>query len=212
MHTHPKRNEEGDGGGGAAPAATTKPEPTQAPAPAAAPAAQQQPTTTSTGTPEGFVPIDQFRAVTAERDTLNREKTAAEEKRQKDQGEWQTLAEKHEGAAKSWQERFIATARRAAFVAAAAGAEKDRVTDPDAAYKLALSDGLLKDVKVDDDGNADSDAIGKALKATIDKYAFLKAGSSSFGGERGGNQPTADPASGDMSPRERMRRAYESGR
>lgn len=170
------------------------------------PSGQQPPPTAQSqqqGTPEGFVPRDSHLAVTRERDELKRQIDAQETERQKQQGEWQKLAEKHEGEAKAWKGRFESTARRAAFVATAASS-KDRIADPDAAYKLALADGLLNDLKVDDDGNVDSKAVDEAVKSTIGKYAFLKAGSGSFGGERSGQQPDNAPDLAKMSPRERM--------
>jgi hypothetical protein len=177
----PKRDEAGaEGSSGSAAGATTKPaEPTAAPAQSQAPAA-----TTPQQTPDGFVPIESLHAVTAERDSLKRATEEAERKTAEEQGRWQELAEKNDAKAKEAQAKFESTARRAAFVSAISG----KASDPMAAYKLALADGLLNDVKVDEDGNAEDDPITKAIDATLKKYPMLKAGAGSFGGERGGTQ------------------------
>lgn len=205
-------------GGSGSPATPTPQQPTptpaaQQPSPAPAQPTQQQPSAQG-GTPEGFVPIDQLRAVTAERDRLNREKEERETETQRQQGEWQKLAEKNEEKAKTFESRFLATARRAAFVASAA--KGGNIADPEAAYKLALTDGRLNDVKVDDDGNAEESVIAKAVEDTLKAYAFLKSGNGSFGGERSGNQPestTFDPTKADSRTllREGIRRAGASG-
>lgn len=197
---NPKREEagaEGSSGAAAAPKEPAQP----------APAAPEAPPAGQPTAPEGFVPAEQLRAVAKERDDLKKQQDEAETKRAEEQGEWQKLAEKREGEAKAWQDRFVSTARRAAFVAAAATG-KVRAADPDAAYKLALADGLLNDVKVDDEGNADATAIAAAVKTTIDTYEFLKPGSGSFGGERGNAQPESNGVDeSKLTSRERMERA-----
>jgi hypothetical protein len=73
------------------------------------------------------------------------------------------------------------------------------VADPEAAYKLAMADGLLSDLDVDDDGNAkDAKAPAAIVKSVIDKYEFLKPSKQSrdFGGPNGGHggQPAGDPS------------------
>jgi hypothetical protein len=190
--SRPKLDEAGSGTSGSAPATTTTTE-TATPLPPQQPSqptqTQQQP---GSGTPEGYVPIDQLRAVTAERDRLNREREEADKKTAEEQGRWQELAQKHEAKAKDFESRFMATARRAAFVAGISS----KASDPMAAYKLALADGLLNDVKVNDEGEADEEPIAKAIDATLKKYPMLKAGAGSFGGERGSTQsetPGFDP-------------------
>lgn len=156
------------------------------------------------GTPDGFVPRESHLAVTRERDDLKRQIDAQETERQKQAGEWEKVASKKDEEAKAWKTRFESTARRAAFVAAAATG-KDQASDPDAAYKLAVADGLLNDLKVDDDGNVEAEAVTKAVKATIDKYDFLKSkGNGSFGHDRSGTQPDSAPDLSKMSSREKM--------
>lgn len=186
MWPRPKLDEAGSGTSGSAPAATKPAEPTAAAAQPSQPPPQpdtaSQPTPGTT--PEGLVPIEQLRAVTAERDRLNREKEESERKKAEDEGRWQELAEKNDAKAKAAQERFEATARRAAFVAAISG----KASDPMAAYKLALADGRLNDVAVSDDGEADEKPIAGAIDETLKKYPMLKSGAGSFGGERGGAQ------------------------
>jgi hypothetical protein len=198
-----KREGTGDsgtgGGGGSAPQPTGTPqEPSQAPAGGTSQAAAQQPTQAVSAAPEGFVPVDSLRAVTAERDRLKREADDRETESQKKQGEWQAVAEKNDAKAKDFEARFLTTARRAAFVAEAAKAGK--VSDPMAAYKLALTDGLLNDIPVTDDGEAEQRAIAKAVEKITESYGFLKSGAGSFGGERSGQQPETtgfDPAKAD---------------
>lgn len=76
-------------------------------------------------------------------------------------------------------------ARRAAFIAAASG----KVSDPEAAYKLANADGLLNDLDVDDDGNAkDPKAPAGIVDTLVKSYEFLKPNDKArdFGGDRGG--------------------------
>lgn len=202
MWPQPKLDEAGSGTSGSAPAATKPAEsatPAQPSQPPTQPEASQQPTPGTT--PEGFVPIDQLRAVTAERDSLKRATDEAERKKAEDEGRWQELAEKNAAQAKEERARFEATARRAAFVAAISG----KASDPMAAFKLAHSDGLLSDVKVSDDGEADEKPITEAIDATLKKYPMLKAGAGSFGGERGGTQSeTTGVDVAKMSSRERM--------
>lgn len=205
----PKRSpDSGTGTGGSSGQPTPAPTPEPSPTPAPAPEPTPSPTPNDQGgtPPSGYVPVDQLRAVAAERDRLKREADERSTEEAKKQGEWQTLAEKNEAKAKTFEQRFMTTARRAAFVSKIAS----QVVDPDAAYKLALADGLLADVKVDDDGNADVGAIDSAVKKAVETYKFLKAGNGSFGGDRSGQQPEPAPNLANASPRERMRVAYES--
>ena len=170
------------------------------------PATPQQPSNVQV--PPGYVPADNLRAVAEERDALKRERDEAERKKAEDEGRWQELAGTEKQKREAAEQRFIAVARRAAFVSQAS---KEGVTDPEAAYKLAVADGLLNDVKVDDDGNADVKAIAEAVKSAQGTYKFLKR-DGSFGGERGG-QPEPDASDPNLSSRERMRRAFStSGR
>lgn len=173
-----------DGAGGSSAPAQPTQEPSQ-PAPA------QQPSQSQQQTPEGFVPKESLNAVTAERDRLKREAEERDREKAEAEGRWQELAQKNDDKAKSFESKFLATARRAAFVAAASG----KASDPMAAYKLAIADGLLDDVKVSDDGEAEEKPIADAVDVTLKKYAFLKSGAGSFGGERGSTQsePTDDP-------------------
>lgn len=191
------------GAGGSGSSGTQQPPPTpqgdqQQPPPTPNP--QQPSSDQGTKPPEGYVPADQLRAVAAERDRLAREKQEREEADQKAKGEFEAIAQKREQERDEWKARFTTTARRSAFIAKIAA----QVADPEAAYKLAQADGLLKDVKVDDDGNADAKAIDEAVKTTTDTYKFLKSAGGSFGGERSGQHPDSGPDLAKMSPRERM--------
>lgn len=216
---HPKRGpEEGTGSGSSG--STTPPPPADQQQPSQAqpqtpPQQQQGPTTPPEGSqtpPPGFVPADQLRAVVAERDRLAAEARQREEDEAKAKGEWEGVAQKREQERDEWKNRFITTARRSAFVAAIA----NDVNDAEAAYKLALADGFLNDVKVGDDGNADERAIADAKKSTLDRYKFLKRGAGSFGGDRSGQQPEStgfDPSKADSRTllREGIRQAGTSG-
>jgi hypothetical protein len=189
----------GTGAGEPTPTPQAQPEPTP-------PQGEPEPTAqVNVNVPPGYVPAANLQAVVAERDRLAREAREREEATAKEEGRWQELAEKNETRAKAAEERVTRVARRSAFVSAAS---KAGVTDPEAAYKLALADGLLNDVNVDADDNADAGAIAKALEAAQKTYKFLKR-DASFGGERGG-QPEADASDPNLSTRERMRRAYSS--
>ena len=211
----PKRGpEEGTGSGSGS---STPPPPAddqqQPPVtPPATPPATTQPPAQNGGVPDGYVPIEQFRAVTRERDELKTTQTRAEEEAAEKRGEFEQLAQKREQERDEWKNRFTTTARRSAFVSAIA----PDVADADAAYKLAAADGLLNDVKVDDNGNADPTAVKAAVKTTLDTYKFLKRGAGSFGGDRSGQQPDStgfdpDKAGSRDLLREGIRRAGTSG-
>jgi hypothetical protein len=127
--------------------------------------------------------------VNGELATLRREKEEREAKELADKGEHQKLAESEKAKREAAEARATTIARRSAFVAAASG----KVTDPEAAYKLAQADGLLSDLGVDDDGNAkDPKQPAAIVESVLKAYEFLKVKNGTgrdFGGPAGGNQP-----------------------
>lgn len=153
------------------------------------------------------MPAEQLREVAKERDDLKKAAADAEEAAQVKRGEWEGVAQKRETERDEWKGKFFTVGRRAAFVAAIA----TQVPDATAAYKLAVADGLLKDVKVDDEGEADSKQIAEAVKTTMDRYKSIFGKSRSFGGERGAQgAPQSDDPNTPISPRERLRRHHEA--
>lgn len=145
-----------------------------------------QPPTTPPGQPESTVPYARFSEVNAELQKLRQ----AEEQRQRDElakkGEHEQLAQREKSAREAAEQRATTIGRRAAFVAKAVA----KATDPEAAYKLAMADGLLSNVEIDDEGNPkDGKAVETAVDETLKRYAFLKAGpkNSDFGAPAGGN-------------------------
>lgn len=172
-----------DGEAGAPPAATGEAGGSGAPAPAAPPAPPALPAADNR---EGFIPRERFDEVNGE---LQKLRQAEEERQRKDleqKGEHQKLAEQEKARREAAEARAVGIARRAAFIAAAAG----KVADPEAAYKLANADGLLNDLDVDDDGNAkDSKAPEKLVDEVVKRYEFLKAQNGTgrgYGGDRSG--------------------------
>jgi hypothetical protein len=109
--------------------------------------------------------------VNTELATLRKEKEDREAKELVDKGEHQKLAETEKAKREAAEARATNIARRAAFIGAAAG----KVTDAEAAYKLAQADGLLNDLDVDDDGNAkDPKKPAAIVEDVLKAYEFLK--------------------------------------
>lgn len=107
-------------------------------------------------------------------------------------GEHEQLAQAEKVRREAAEARATRIAQRAAFVASAAG----KVSNADAAAKLAMADGDLDKIEVDDDGNAkNADEVGKLVDALVKKYEFLKPGTnrSDFGSPAGGNGNPGGP-------------------
>lgn len=203
---YPEGDGGGDGAGGGAGAGTgTPPAGDGAPAPGTPPPAGGS----GGGEPDrsGWIPRDRFDTVNAE---LQKLRSAEEERQRQDleaKGEHEKLAAAEKAKREQAEQRALAIARRAAFIAAAAG----KVSDPEAAYKLANADGLLNDLEVDDDGNAkDAKKPGAIVDDLVKAYEFLKPTTKTrdFGGPNGGQggQPAGDPSK--MSADELLRGAY----
>lgn len=104
----------------------------------------------------------------------------------KKRGDFEALNAQEKAKTAAAEERAAKIARRAAFISKAV----DKVADAEAAFKLALADGMLNDLEVDDDGNAkDPKAIEKVVDELVKRYEFLKStgNSRSFGDPTGGN-------------------------
>ncbi len=157
-----------------------------------------------------YVPLDRFKEVNGRLKALEAEKASIAEDAAKEQGKWKELAEKHEGAAKAAQGKASITARRAAFVMAASG----KVSDLDAAWKLATTDKLLPDAEPDEEGYIDPALLTDAVTKLLEKYPFLTPGTNprTFGGDRSGIPPgpTLDPAK--LSSKEKIRVGFEQKR
>lgn len=184
-----------------------------APAPAAAATAAQgtaqgngsgqQP-----GAGEQTVPYARFKQIIDERDALAKAAKERDDATAKEQGKWQELATKREQERDSLASRFVASAKRSAFVSAIA----PQVADAKAAYILARDSGLLDSIEVDDDGEPkDAKAVEAAVKQTIERFKFLKVDSRSFGQERGGVGGSPAPNTDKMGARELMALGYGRG-
>ena len=190
------------GGGGGAPAQNPPAPPATTP-PAGGQGGQER---------EGFIPRERFDEVNRE---LQARKAADEERERKEleaKGEHQKLAEAEKAKREAAEAKALTIARRASFIGAAAG----KVADPEAAYKLAVADGLLNDLDVDDDGNAkDPKKPGAVVDEVVKRYEFLKAknGDRSFGGDRGGNGQDALPVDpSKLNARQMLSVGYEQSR
>lgn len=172
----------GDAGSGAPPTGTP---------PAGGSAGTGTPPAPAPGTPptedrSGWIPRQRFDEVNSRLQALE----AAEAKKQEDEAKKRGDFEKIDAAQKQKiadaEARAVRIARRAAFIAKASG----KVADPEAAFKLALADGDLEALDVDDDGNAkDPKAVEKIIDELTKRYEFLKADGKrrDFGQPAGGN-------------------------
>jgi hypothetical protein len=158
--------------------------------------------TPSTGTPpanggggdrEGFIPRQRFDEVNSELQAFRKAEADRQAEQAKKAGDFEKVEASLRSRAEQAEARALTVARRAAFVAASSS----KVTNPEAAYKLALADGDLADLDVDDDGNAkDPKAVEKIVDEVTKRYEFLKIDDKktrSFGDDRsgaGGAAPT----------------------
>jgi hypothetical protein len=169
---------------GGAPAVDPAPPATgQPPAP---PAGGAPPTGQPPEDRSGWIPRERFESQAQEL----RRFQEAEQKRRDDEakarGDFEALNAAEKAKTAEAEERAVKIARRAAFISKAA----TKVADADAAYKLAAADGMLNDLKVNDEGDPDDPkAVDKIVDALIAKYEFLKGTdkSRSFGEPAGGN-------------------------
>lgn len=193
------------GGPGGAPPAGDPPAPPAAPAggggvPPAPPAPPADGPT---------VPYERFKA---QGDELARYKAAEAERTEADakkRGDYEALDKASKEKLAEANAKAERIARRAAFVSKAAG----KVADAEAAYKLAVADGKLETLKIDDDGNVTDDkAVETIIAELLKSYEFLKVGSKNFGEPAGGNGAAgADPKppEGRGSGRDMLRVGYE---
>jgi hypothetical protein len=186
------------GGGGTPPPPAAGNGAAGAPAPAAG--TQQPP---SAG--DQAVPYARFKEVNDELQARRKADEEREAEEAKKKGEYEKLAESEKTKRETAELRALRAERRLAFVTAAGS----KVSDVNAAYKLAAADGILDSIDLDDDGNVkDPDAVGKAIDGLVKTYAFLKPGAPTTGRDFG--QPAGDalPPGTDvskLSPMEKMR-------
>lgn len=153
--------------------------------------------------PPGYVPSESLRAVTAERDRLKKAADDAEAAKLTANGEHEKLAAQEKTKREEAEARAERVARRAAFLAGASG----KVADPEAAYKLAVADGLVA-FKVDEEGiPEDPKAVETAVTEIGKRYPFLKGkgtATSDFGNDHGGTTAGAPVDVEKMTPMEKM--------
>lgn len=129
-------------------------------------------TSGSGGDSEPMIPKSRFDEVNREYQRMK----AAEERRIADdlkaKGEHEKLAEQERAGREKAQSAMKSLARRTAFVEAAAG----RVSNVQTAVKLALVDGMLDELEVDDDGQITKGDASKIVEKMLadEQYAFLK--------------------------------------
>lgn len=173
----------GDGAPGGDPSGGAPATPPATPPAGGAPTTPPAPATPPT---DQSVPYARFKEVN---DELQARKRADEERETAEatkRGEHEKVAQAEKAKREEAEAKALRVARRAAFVAGASG----KVSDIEAAYKLALADGDLDKVEVDDDGMPkDAKAVEQAITDLTKRYEFLKVDSRSFGGDRGGQQP-----------------------
>lgn len=164
-----------------------------------APAAGSPPTppTPGTGQPEpdrsGWIPRERFDQVNTRLQALEAAEAKKAEDEAKKRGDFETIDKAQKAKIAEAEARATRIARRAAFIAKASG----KVSDPEAAFKLASADGDLDELEVDDDGNAkDPKAVEKIVDELVKRYEFLKgkAGDRSFGDRSGAGNPNPDPS------------------
>lgn len=159
----------------------------------------------STGSGDGQpgpVPYARFQEVNAE---LQRRKTADADRERKDleaKGEHEKLARTEREGREIAEAKALRIGRRAAFVSAAAG----KVADVNAAATLAIADGMLEGIELDDDGNVTKGDTGKLIDKVLERYPFLKAAAANRAtgaplGGAGANPQDAEK----MTPDERLR-------
>lgn len=126
-------------------------------------------------------------------------------KEAKERGDFEALHKAEQEKTAAAEAKATRIARRGAFVARAAG----KVSDAEAAFKLADADGMLSDLEVDDDGNADPKKVDKIVDSLIEKYEFLKGtgNTRTFGDPAGGNGGTP-PDTSKMGATDMLRAGY----
>lgn len=185
--TGPLRFTDNDGGGAAA-------------TPAASPQAAPPPAEPVADGP--MIPKTRFDEVNTAYQKLVKAQEEAARKDAEAKGEFEKLAaaerekaDKEKTRAEAAEGRATMFARRAGFVSVASG----KVADPQAAYKLAVADGMLDAIEVTDEGDTDPEKLGKVVEKLVEKYPFLVGGQrpQAFGGTANGNTPAPalNPAS-----------------
>lgn len=167
-----------------------------------------QPPTPPADNHSGFIPRERFDQVNDELRTLK----AAEEKRAADEaqrkGDFETLSKTEKAKREAAEQKATTIGRRAAFISKAVG----KVTDAEAAYKLAAADGLLNEIEIDDEGDAkDPKKVDAAVEAVLKSYEFLKSAEprKDFGQPRNG-QPGAPPVdTSKMTGRDMLRTGFD---
>lgn len=140
---------------------------------------------------------------------------AAETKKAEDEakkrGDFEALNASEKAKTAAAEEKATRIARRGAFIARASG----KVADADAAYKLALADGMLNDLKVDDEGDADPKIVDKIVEDIVKKYEFLKGksngGDRSFGADQSGAGSGTPVDRSKMSSADMLSAGYRAG-
>lgn len=192
---------------GGAPAGDPAPPATGTPAPPAqggtgAPAAPAEDRS-------GWIPRERFDQVNSEYGRLKKAEDERVAKEAKDRGDFEALHKQEQEKTAAAEAKATRIARRGAFVSRAAG----KVTDAEAAFKLADADGMLSDLEVDDEGNADPKKVDKIVDSLIEKYEFLKGNVNgrTFGDPAGGNGGTP-PDTSKMDARDMLRAGYAEPR
>lgn len=162
-----------------------------------------EPPKTGTEGEPGAVPYSRFKEVN---DELGKLRKAEETRVAADltaRGEHEKVAAAERTKREEAEARADRVARRAAFIGAVAG----KVADPEAAFKLALADGLVTFDVNEDGAPKDSKAVDAAVTEITKRYPFLKSAgtpSRDFGDDRGGTQPGAPVDPEKLSPMEKM--------
>lgn len=188
---------------GGAPAGDPAPPATGNPAPPAPPAGA--PAAPPADDRSGWIPRERFDQVNSEYARLKKAEDDRVAKEAKERGDFEALHKQEQEKTAAAEAKAVRIARRGAFVARAAG----KVSDADAAYKLAEADGMLSELEVDDDGNADPKKVDAIVDKLIEKYEFLKGtgNTRTFGDPAGGNGG-APPDTSKMDARDMLRAGY----
>jgi hypothetical protein len=152
-----------------------------------------------------WIPRERFDQVNTEYARLKKAEDDRAEKEAKARGDFEALNAQEKEKTAAAEAKAERIARRGAFVSRAAG----KVADAEAAFKLADADGMLSDLAVDDDGNADPKVVDKIVDKLIEKYEFLKGTDKtrSFGEPAGGNGGAPQDTS-KMTARDMLRAGY----
>lgn len=156
---------------------------------------------------EQTVPYARFSEVNENYQKLLKAEQDRQAKELADKGQHEQLAASEKAKREASDARADRIARRASFVAAASG----KVSNVEAAAKLAGADGLLDKIAVDDEGNAkDPKAIEAIVTDLVKTYEFLKPGTTTtnFGDPAGGNGPSGIQGE-PKTARDMLRRGFE---